>query len=221
MRRREFITLLGGAAVTAGWPRGARAQQQPASRRIGVLTSAGLDDIEGQARYAAFVEGLQQLGWIEGHNIRIDARWGSGNIVEIRRHVAELVALVPDAMLVAGSAAMGPMLDVTRSVPIVFTQVPDPVGAGYVDSMARPGGNVTGFTPFEFGIGGKWLELLREVAPNVTRAGIVRDPAISAGLGQWGAIQAVAPVAASGSESDQLARRCRDRAGRHSIRAYP
>ena len=149
MRRRDFFTLLGGAA--AGWPRGARAQQQPASRRIGLLTSAGLDDIEGQARYAAFVEGLQQLGWIEGHNIRIDARWGSGNIVEICRHVAELVALVPDAMLVAGSAAMGPMLDVTRSVPIVFTQVPDPVGAGYVDSMARPGGNVTGFTPLSSG----------------------------------------------------------------------
>jgi putative tryptophan/tyrosine transport system substrate-binding protein len=191
MKRREFITLFGGAAAT--WPRGARAQRQPALRRIGVLTSAGLDDIEGQARYAAFVQGLQQLGWIDGQNIRIDPRWGSGNTEEIRRHVAELVALVPDVMLVVGSAAMGPLLDVTRSMPIVFTQVPDPVGAGYVDSMARPGGNITGFTPFEFGIGGKWLELLREVAPNVTRAGIVRDPAISAGLGQWGAIQAVAP----------------------------
>ena len=183
--------MLGGTA--AAWPLAARAQQPERMRRIGVLTSAGLNDAEAQARYAAFVQGLEQLGWTEGRNIRIEARWASGNVVDIRRHVAELVALAPDAILVTGSAAAGPLLELARTTPIVFTQVPDPVGAGYVESMARPGGNVTGFTPFDFAIGGKWLELLKDIAPHVTRVAIVRDPAISAGLGQWGAIQAVAP----------------------------
>ncbi len=191
IRRREFISLLGGAAA---WPVAANAQQNERMRRIGVLNSLGLSDIGAQARYAAFVDGLRQSGWIDGRNVHVDARWASGNMAEVRKHVAELLASAPDVILATGSATLGPLFEATRTVPIVFTSVPDPVGAGYVDSMARPGGNVTGFTPFEFGITGKWLELLKEIAPRVTRAAIVRDPAISAGLGQWGAIQAVAPL---------------------------
>jgi len=189
MRRRDFLGAIGSVAALAFVARAAADRM----RLIGVLTSASRDDARVQARYAGFIQGLVQSGWIDGRNVHIIARWGSGNAAEIRKHARELVALAPDVILVVGSAAMKPVLELTRSVPIVFTQVPDPVGAGYVDSMGRPGGNVTGFTPFEFGIGGKWLELLKEIAPHVTRAAIVRDATISAGLGQWGAIQAVAP----------------------------
>ena len=190
MRRREFISLLGSAA--AAWPFAARAQQGERMRRIGVLVAVA-DDPEGQARIAAFLQGLQQLGWAEGRNLQIDTRWGAGDADRFRKYAAELVALAPDVILAAGGAVVPPLLQATRSVPIVFTQTPDPVGAGFVDSLARPGGNVTGFTVFEYGISAKWLELLKEIAPRVTRAAVIRDAAIASGTGQWGALQSVAP----------------------------
>jgi putative ABC transport system substrate-binding protein len=191
MSRREFITLLGGAA--AAWPVGARAQQGDRVRRIGVLMSLAADDPQGQARIAAFLQGLQQLGWTNGSNVRIDTRWGTGSAEEIRKYAAELIALAPDIILASGGSVAGPLLQVTRTVPIVFTQTPDPVGAGFVDSLARPGGNATGFTLFEYGMGAKWLEMLKEIAPSVTRAAVLRDAAIAQGIGQWGAIQTAAP----------------------------
>jgi len=191
MRRREFITLIGGAA--AAWPLAARAQQPEKMRRIGVLMSTAADDAEGQARIAAFHQGLQQLGWTIGQNVRIDSRWPAGDAERFRRYAAELVALSPDVILATGSAAAEPLLRATRTIPVVFVVVPDPVGAGFVNSLARPGGNATGFIQFEYGISGKWLELLKQIAPGVTRAAVLRDPAISAGIGQFGAIQAVAP----------------------------
>ena len=191
LKRREFITLLGGAAVA--WPLAARAQSADRMRRIGVLMSTTADDPEGQARIAAFQQGLQQFGWAIGHNVRIDSRWPAGDPERFRRYAAELVALSPDVILATGSAAAAPLLQATRTVPIVFVIVPDPVGAGFVNNLARPGGNATGFIQFEYGISGKWLELLKQIAPGVTRVAILRDPAISAGIGQYGAIQAVAP----------------------------
>jgi putative ABC transport system substrate-binding protein len=191
MRRREFITLVGGAA--AAWPLAARAQQGEPMRRVGALMSTAADDPEGQARIAAFQQGLQQFGWTIGRNVRIDSRWPAGDSERIRRYAAELVALSPDVILATGSAAAGPLLQATRTVPIVFVIVPDPVGAGLVNSLARPGGNATGFIQFEYAISGKWLELLKEIAPRVTRAAVLRDPAITGGIGQFGAIQAVAP----------------------------
>jgi len=192
MKRREFIRLLGGAAGAC--PLAARAQQ-PAERvrRIGVLTPFAADDPEAKARIEAFVHALRQFGWSEGRNLQIDIRWGTGDAERMRHYAAELVALTPDAILAAGGATVGPLLQATRSVPIVFTLTPDPVGAGFVDSLARPGRNATGFTNFEYGIGVKWLELLKEIAPRVTRAAVLRDPAIPAGIGEFGAIQAVAP----------------------------
>jgi putative ABC transport system substrate-binding protein len=189
MRRREFITLLGGAAA---WPLVATAQQPDRMRRIGVLMSVAADDPEGQARMAAFLQGLQQLGWTDGRNVRIDTRWAAGNADDVRKYATELVALAPDVILGAGSFSLGPLLQTTHSVPIVFVHVPDPVGAGFVDSLARPGGNATGFTQYEYSTSGKLLELLKEIAPDVTRAAVIRDPAITAGIGQWSAIQAVA-----------------------------
>ncbi len=143
--------------------------------------SLAADDPEGQARIAAFLQGLQQLGWADGRNVRIDTRWGAGNAEEIRKYAAELIALTPDAILASGGSVVGPLLQVTRTAPIVFTQTPDPVGAGYVDRLARPGGNATGFTLFEYGIGGKWLEVLEEIAPRMTRAAVLRDPPYSKG----------------------------------------
>jgi putative ABC transport system substrate-binding protein len=190
MLRREFITLASGAAAT--WPLTAHAQQPDRIRRIGAF--AGIeDDAEGQARFAAFLQALRQLGWTDGRNVRIDYRWGGGNADNIRKHAAELAALAPDVILAAGAAVVGPLLQATRTVPIVFVIVPDPVGAGFVDSLARPGGNATGLTSFEYSISAKWLELLKQIAPGVTRAAVLRDPAISTGIGQFGAIQAVAP----------------------------
>jgi ABC-type uncharacterized transport system substrate-binding protein len=163
-------------------------------RRIGVLTSgAAADDPDGQARSAAFVQGLQQLGWTDGRNMRIDYRWGAGDADNMRKYAAELVALAPDVILASGTASVAPLLQATRTVPIVFVQVTDPVGAGFVDSLARPGGNATGFLLFEYAISGKWLELLKEIAPRVSRAGVIRDPAQTAGTGQFGVIQSVAP----------------------------
>jgi putative ABC transport system substrate-binding protein len=191
MQRREFITLLGGGA--AAWPVAGLAQQPNGMRPIGVF--AGIkDDAEGQARVAAFLQGLQQLGWIDGRNMRIDYRWGGGDADNIRRHAAELAALAPDVILAAGGAVVGPLLQATRTVPVVFVIVPDPVGGGFVDSLARPGGNATGFISFEYSISAKWLGLLKEIAPGLRRAAVVRDPAISTGPGQFGAIQSVAPA---------------------------
>jgi putative ABC transport system substrate-binding protein len=191
VRRREFITLLGGAA--AAWPATARAQQGERMRRIGVLQGPFLaDDPSAQSRVLAFAQTLAQLGWIEGLNVRIDLRWGAGDPERIRQYAAELIALAPDVVLAVASAATGPLLQSTRAVPIVFVMVAEPVGAGFVDSLARPGGNATGFMLFEYSIGVKWLELLKEIAPGVKRVGFLQDPAVAAGPGQFGAIQASA-----------------------------
>ena len=190
MKRRDFITILGAAAAT--WPLAARAQHSEPMRRIGILVSSAEDD-EGRPRIAAFQEALQPFGWIAGRNVQIDIRWGGGDAQSIRKYAAELVALAPDIILANGSATVGPLLQATRTVPIVFAYVPDPVGAGFVDSLSRPGGNATGFTPFEYSTSGKWLELLKEIAPSVTRVAVIRDAAISTGLGQFVAIQAAAP----------------------------
>jgi putative ABC transport system substrate-binding protein len=191
VRRREFITLLGGAA--AAWPLAARAQQPERMRRIGILLPAAADDAEYQARLAAFYQGLGQSGWTIGRNVRIDIHWATANAADIRRHAAELVALAPDVILAHGSPILGPLLQATRSVPIVFAVVADPVGAGFVDSLPRPGGNATGFMLFEYSLGGKLLELLKQIAPGVTRVAVLRDPAIPSGPALFGIIQSVAP----------------------------
>jgi putative tryptophan/tyrosine transport system substrate-binding protein len=192
MRRREFITLVGGAAAT--WPLAARAQQPERMRRIGVLMHLPENDPEAQARMQAFRQGLQQLGWAEGRNVRIDYRFGAADVDRARRSAAELITLAPDVIQASGTGPMAAVQQATRTVPIVFAQVPDPVNAGFVDSLARPGGNATGFSVFEeYGTSGKWLELLKEVAPQVTRVAVLRDPTIAAGIGQTGAIQSVAP----------------------------
>jgi putative tryptophan/tyrosine transport system substrate-binding protein len=190
MQRRAFITLFAGAAVA---PLAAQAQQTERMRRIGVLLGVAADDPEGQARVTMFVQALQQLGWTDGRNMRIDVRWGAVDADRYRKYAEELVALAPDVILAGSSAALAPLQRATRTVPIVFAGVADPVGAGYVDSLARPGGNVTGFALFEYGIAGKWLELLKQIAPAVTRAAVMRDPSISLGIGQWAVIQAMAP----------------------------
>ena len=192
MRRREFITLIGGAAIA--WPIGSRAQQPEPMRRIGVLLGAGsTDDRETQPRLSAFLQTLQQFGWIEGRNVRVDVRHlGAGNADDVRKYAAELVALTPDVIFATGGS-LGPLLQLTRSVPIVFAIVADPVGSGFVASLARPGGNATGFMQFEYSLSGKWVELLKQIVPAVTRAAVLRDPALPAGIGQFAVIQAVAP----------------------------
>jgi len=190
MRRREFFAFVSVAA--AAWPHFARAQQDERVRRIGVLSGPAADDPETKTPMAAFLQGLQQLGWTDGRNVQIVDRWAAG-ADDSRKYATELAALAPDVILATGSAAVGPLLQATRAVPIVFVYVADPVGAGFVESLARPGGNATGFTPFEYSMSGKWLELLKQIAPGVTRAAIIRDPATSTGLGQFAAIQAVAP----------------------------
>jgi putative tryptophan/tyrosine transport system substrate-binding protein len=189
MRRRDFITLLGGAA--AAWPLAARAQQPTRIRRIGVLFGAGADDGDIQARHAAFLQALQQLGWTDNGNVRIDTRFGAGNANNIRRYSAELATLAPDVILATGNV-VEQLLQATRAVPIVFVVVPDPVGAGYVDRLSRPGGNVTGFMQFEYSLTAKWLELLKQIAPGVTRAAVLRESALPAGIGQFAVIQYVA-----------------------------
>ena len=191
MRRREFITLLGGAAMA--WPLAARAQQRERMRRIGVLMNLVAGDPEGQIRLAAFLQSLAQLGWTVERNVRIDIRWGSGEEDHFRSHAQELVALAPDVLFAASGATMPALLQATRTIPIVFAQTIDPVGAGLVANLARPGGNATGFTQFEFGISAKWLELLKQIAPTVTRAAVLRNVTDTGGLGQFGAIQSVAP----------------------------
>jgi putative tryptophan/tyrosine transport system substrate-binding protein len=183
--------LLGGAVAAS--PLAAHAQQAERTRRIGVLMHLAADDPEAQARIGAFLQGLQEWGWAVGRNVRIEYRWAAGDAERIRKYAAELVALAPDVILATGGAVVGPLLEATSTVPIVFAQTPDPVGAGFVTTLARPGSNATGFTIFEYGISGKWVELLKEIAPRVTRVAVLRDPAISAGTGQLGAIQSVAP----------------------------
>jgi putative tryptophan/tyrosine transport system substrate-binding protein len=190
VKRREFITLLGGAA--AAWPLTARAQQGERVRRIGVLMHLAADDPEGQARHAAFLQGLEQSGWSAGRNVRIDTRWGASE-ADRRRYAAELVALAPDVILASNSQSTLALQAATNTVPIVFANVTDPVAAGFVESLARPGGNATGFTLFEYGISAKWLELLKEVAPGVTRVAVIREATNPAGIGQFAAIQSVAP----------------------------
>jgi len=190
VKRREFITLLGGFAA---WPLTAWAQQRERLRRIGMLMAFASDDPEGQARLAAVAQGLQQSNWTVGQNVRVDYRWSGGNADNMRKYAAELVALAPDVILAHSSQAVAPLLQATRTVPIVFTSVSDPVGAGYVDSLARPGGNATGFLLWEYSIAAKWLELLKEIAPRVTRAAVLRESAIAAGPAMFGVIQAAAP----------------------------
>ena len=190
MRRREFIVLLGGAAVV--WPLAAGAQQEGERvRRIGSLTGIA-DGSMTQARLATFLETLQRLGWTEGQNVQVDRRWGGGDADRIRKYAAELATLNPDVLLATGAPATQQLLRATRTVPIVFVLVPDPVGSGFVESLSRPGGNATGFMQFEYGLSGKWLELLKEIAPGVTRAAVLRDPALPAGIGSFAIIQSVA-----------------------------
>jgi putative ABC transport system substrate-binding protein len=192
VKRRKFITLIGGAA--AAWPLAARAQRAERMRRIGVLMSTGADDPESMARYTAFLDRLQELGWSDGRNVRIDVRWIAGNADRALKYAAELVALAPDVIMASSSVGVGPLLQTTRTVPIVFTVVADPVGAGYVNSLSRPGGNVTGFMTFEYSLSGKWPELLKEIAPSVKRVAVLRDPTLVVGIGQFAVIQSVAAL---------------------------
>jgi putative ABC transport system substrate-binding protein len=191
MRRREVITLIGGTA--ASWPLAARAQQPERVRRIATLTGIA-NEAGGQERATIFVQALAQLGWIVGRNARIDSRWGGGDSGAIRKHAAELVALAPEVIMCTGGASLAALLQITRTVPIVFTVVPDPVGSGFVNSLSRPGGNVTGFVQFEYSLTGKWLELLKEIVPSTTRVAIIWDPAQTAAIGQYAVIQAMAPA---------------------------
>jgi putative ABC transport system substrate-binding protein len=190
MRRREFIAIV--VAGVATWSLPSRAQQGEPMRRIGVLMTLSANSSQGQARVAAFRQTLEQLGWIDGSNVRIDIRWGEGDADRIRNHAVELAALGPNVILANGSAGVASLLQATRTVPIVFVVVPDPVGAGVVDSLARPGGNATGFLTFDYSISAKWVELLKEIAPGVKRVAVLRDPTTSAGIGQWGAVQTAA-----------------------------
>ena len=191
MKRRQFITLLGGAAAV--WPLAAHAQQPERIRRIGALMNSAADDQEGQARMAVFLQRLQELGWTDGRNVRIETRWAGSDAERLRRDAGELVALAPDVILASASPSVAALQQASRSVSIVFANVIDPVGAGFVANLARPGGNATGFLAYEYGLSGKWLELLKEISPRVTRAAVLRDPALAAGIGQFAAIQSVAP----------------------------
>src|SRR5215467_5076149 len=187
MRRRQFIRFVG--AVVAAWPLAARAQQFEQIRRVGVLMNRAEDDPDGQARLTAFVQGLQQLGWVDGRNVRIDVRWGEDKIDRERKYAAELLALAPDIVMASGSPSVMALQHLSSTLPIVFAAVVDPVGAGFVDSLARPGGNATGFMIYEYSLGGKWLELLKQVAPNVARVAVLRNSDNPAGLAVFGAIQ--------------------------------
>jgi putative ABC transport system substrate-binding protein len=191
MKRREFIAGIGGAALR---PFAANAQRRDEMRRVALQMPLAADDAVAQARIATFQQALQKLGWIDGRNLRIDYRWSVGDLDQVRRDAAELVALAPDVLLATGSPPVAAFQQTTRTVPIVFVLVSDPVGAGFVDSLARPGGNTTGFTNFEYGISAKWLEVLKQISPSVTRVAVLRDPAIAAGAGQLGAMQSVAPT---------------------------
>jgi putative ABC transport system substrate-binding protein len=190
VRRRDFLSVLGAAAA---WPLAVSAQERV--RRVGVLMTLAADSPDAQASLAAFLQGLQQLGWVDGRNLRIDIRWGAGNADNIRNYAVELAAFAPDVIYAAGGQSLGPLLQATRTVPIVFAMVPDPVGSGFVASLPRPGGTATGFMQFEYSLSAKWLELLKEIAPSMTRAAVLWDPAIPAGIGQFAVIQSVAPSA--------------------------
>src|SRR5258708_4368091 len=190
MQRREFISFLVGA--TAAWPLAVRAQQPERVRQIGMLNALGSDDPEAQARIAVFKQSLQQLGWVVGQNLKIEIRQIGADVDRLRSNVAELVALAPEVILTIGSVAVGPLQQATRTIPIVFVNAPDPVGAGFVQSMAHPGANITGFSNFEYSMSGKWTELLKQIAPNVTRALVLRDPTSAAGSGQFAAVRSVA-----------------------------
>jgi putative ABC transport system substrate-binding protein len=191
VRRREFITLLGGSAAT--WPFAAHAQQGQRVRRIGVLSALAEDDPESLARRPALEQALKALNWTNGSNLRLDYRWGAGDADRGRKLVAEIIALEPDVILLSGTSVVPPMMQATRTIPIVFVQVIDPVGSGFVKSLARPGGNITGFTQFEYSLAAKWVELLKQIAPQVTRAAVIRDPSRGYGIGQFAVVQAVAP----------------------------
>jgi putative ABC transport system substrate-binding protein len=190
MQRRQFIALLGGAVT---WPLAARAQQDQRMRRIGVLSALAEDDPESVARRPAFEQALKTLGWTNGSNLRIEYRWAAGDAERIRKLAAEIIALEPDVILLAGSSVVAPMMQATRTIPMVFVQAIDPVGSGFVKSLARPGGNVTGFTPHEYSLAGKWVELLKQIAPHVTRTAVIRDPTLGYGIGQFAVVQAIAP----------------------------
>jgi ABC-type uncharacterized transport system substrate-binding protein len=192
LKRRDFITLIGGAA--AAWPLAARAQQPERMRRVGVLAPSSAADADYQARHRALLQELQKLGWTIGHNVQVDYRYGEGDVAHIRTIAAELVALAPDVIVASGTSTVGPLLQVTRTVPIVFPVAADPVGAGFVENLARPGGNATGFMTFEFGVAGKWLELLKQIAPSVTRVAVLRDFANASEVGQLGVLHAAAPA---------------------------
>jgi putative tryptophan/tyrosine transport system substrate-binding protein len=217
IRRRHFISLLGGAV--AAWLLAARAQQPERARRIGVLIPLAADDPQSQRRVTAFVQGLQELGWTDGRNVHIETRWTAGDADRMRRYAAELVALAPDVILGSGGTVVAALLDATRSVPIVFTLTPDPVGAGFVVSLSRPGGNATGFTGFEYSIGAKWLELLKDIAPRVTRAAILRDTTTPQGVGLFAVIRGAASALSMELPPDWRARCRRDRAWDHCVRA--
>jgi len=190
MRRRDFIKAIAGSSVA--WPLVTEAQQSQKMRRLSVLMSTAADDQESMARYTAFLQGLQELGWTDGRNVRIDVRWGAGDAERTRKYAAELVALAPDAIMVSGSISLGQLIKATRTVPIVFALIADPVGAGFVKSLSRPGGNVTGFMAFEYSLSGKWLELLKEITPSVQRVAVLRNPDLVADIGQFAVIQSVA-----------------------------
>jgi putative tryptophan/tyrosine transport system substrate-binding protein len=190
VQRREFITLLGGAA--AAWPLGATAQRPAKMRRVGVLVTLTDDDSEGKARVAAFRQALQELGWVDGRNLQVEVRWSAGDVARIRKNAADLAALAPDVIVATGNSTIAPLLQATRTVPVVFVTAADPVGAGYVDSLARPSGNATGFLAFDYSISAKWLELLKEITPGLTRVGVIRNPEIPAAIGQFAVIQSAA-----------------------------
>jgi putative ABC transport system substrate-binding protein len=193
MRRREFIAALGGAAATTAWPLAVRAQQAGGMRRIGVLAGVAADDPNGRIRIAALLQGLQQSGWTVGGNLKMEYRWAAGSADDLRKYATELAGLAPDVIFAAGGTSLGALLQATHTVPIVFVVVPDPVGSGFVDSLSRPGGNATGFMQFEYSLSGKWLELLKQIVPSVTRAAVIRDPVNPSSIAQFAAIQAVAP----------------------------
>src|ERR1700738_4031078 len=211
MKRRDFITLFGGAAV--GWPLFARAQQGERVRLVCILEGISVDTPNAKARHAAFLEGLQQLGWMPGRNVRIEVRWGEGDETAIRKHAAELVALVPDVLVAGGGAPAEVALKVTQTIPIVFVIAPDPVGSGFVESLSQPGANATGFMMFEYNLCGKWLELLKEIAPKVTHAAVLRNADTAVGIGQFAVIQAVAPLV--GIEVSSIDLRTPDQIARH------
>jgi putative ABC transport system substrate-binding protein len=192
MRRRDFITIFGGTAATL--PIAAQAQQRDGMRRVGVLIGLAADDGPGQAALVVLQQALQQSGWVDGRNVKIDYRWTGGRADDARKYAVELVKLAPDVMMATGGASVGALLEATKTIPVVFANVPDPVGSGFVESLSHPGGNATGFMQFEYNLSGKWLELLKQIAPKLTNVAVLWDPTIIAGVGQFAVVQSVAPL---------------------------